>query len=204
MPFQPVPAAAKVAVVTTTGFTTLVNTFHFTHAEPWGLPELQVLVLTVGAAWVNDVMPFLSQDQVLSRVEGRGLRGQDDVSAEYVPPTPVSGGDGSPALPGNVAFAVTHLTGLAGRSNRGRTFFGLLTESQVTGDLISQVRANSLKGGLESIKAAAAAEGWAMVVVSRYQNKVLRPTGVTIPVIGFRYRDRIVDSQRTRLVGRGS
>lgn len=203
MAFQPVPDAAKVAVVTTTGFTTLVNTFHFSRPGAWGLPELNVLVLTVGTAWVNDIMPALSSDQVLARVEGRGLRAQDDVSAEYVPPSQVSGGDSSPSLPGNVAFAVTHLTGLTGRANRGRTFFGLLTEGQVTGDTLSAARADTFRDGLNSIRLATAAEGWVMCVVSRRLNNAPRNPPVTIPIIGFRYRDRIVDSQRLRLVGRG-
>ena len=203
MVFQPVPDTAKVAVVQGYLTSLMVNTFHFRRTGAWGLPELDALVQLVGTAWVNDVMIHLSANGALYRIEGKGLRAQDDVSTEYVLPTPVSGGRSGDSLPGSVAFAVTHLTGLVGRSNRGRTFFGGFAESDVSGDFLSQVRADALRNALSGLRLAADAAGWTMVVVSRYNNKVRRPQGVTIPIIGFRWRDRIVDSQRRRLTGRG-
>jgi len=41
-------------------------------------------------------------------------------------------------------------------------------------------------------------------VVSRVRNKVRLPVAVTVDVIGYKYTDQIVDTQRRRQVGRGS
>jgi hypothetical protein len=46
--------------------------------------------------------------------------------------------------------------------------------------------------------------GWTHVVVSRVRNKTRLPVAVTVPVIGYKYTDRVVDTQRRRQVGRGS
>jgi hypothetical protein len=48
-----------------------------------------------------------------------------------------------------------------------------------------------------------AAQGWEHVVVSRVFNKVRRAEGVTIPVVGYRYYDLVLDTQRSRQRGRG-
>lgn len=204
MAFQSVPDTAKVAVVMKHDSQDVVNVFHFRRPGQWGVPELESLVQQVGTAWVNDVMVHLSQFTQLFRIEGRGLRAQNDVSFEYVLPTVVFGGRGDQGLPGSVAFVVTHLTGFTGRSNRGRTFFGGLSEADVDRNQIVVARANGLRDGLSSVRDAANAVGWTMVVVSRFSDRIRRPEGLTIPIIGFRYRDTVVDSQRRRLPGRGS
>lgn len=203
MAFQAVPNCAKVAVVTGYLTSVMVNVFHFVRPGSWGIPELQDLVVGVGTSWVNDVMPLLSANAAFRRVEGRGLRAIDDVAYEYVAPQPVSGGQPGDSLPGSVAFAITHLTGLAGRSTRGRTFFGGFAESAVSGDFLAQSIADGLRDSLNGLRLYADSLDWTMVVVSRFSNRTRRPEGVTIPVIGFRWRDRVVDSQRRRLTGRG-
>lgn len=202
--FQPVPDVAKVAVVMLYDLQNVVNVFHFRRVGQWGLPELESLAQVVATTWVNDVMIHLSANSLFLRVESRGLRAQNDVSFDYVLANPVAGSRPGDSLPGSVAFAVTHLTGLTGRSNRGRTFFGALAESDVSGSTIAPARANGLRDGLASVRNLAANAGWQQVVVSRYENKVRRPEGIAVPVIGFRYRDLTVDSQRRRLPGRGS
>lgn len=203
MAFQPAPDCARVAVVQTHITSELVNVFHFRRTGQWGLPELNDLVIAVATAWVNDIMTHLSGNNALIRVEGRGLRAQNDVSTEYVLPQPVVGGRPGEGLPANVSFCVTHLTGLAGRSNRGRTYFGALAEADTVGDFFQTARANALRDGLNSVRNAASQAGWTMVVLSRYSGKQLRPQAIPIEVIGFRYRDTIVDSQRRRLSRRG-
>ena len=204
MAFQPAPDCAKVALVHIHLSSQLVNVLHFRRQGQWGIPELDTLLSTVATAWVNDVMTNLNQNTVFLRAEGRGLRAQTDVSSELVLAQPVSGGRPGEGLPGNVAFAVTHITGLTGRANRGRTFFGGLAEADVVGDTLALARANALRNGLNVVRTQAAQAGWTMVVLSRSLNKQPRPEALPIDVIGFRYRDNLVDSQRRRLTGRGA
>lgn len=73
----------------------------------------------------------------------------------------------------------------------------------MTGDLLDVGTAEGFKNGLGSVRNIAASIGWTMVVLSRYENKIRRIQAATFPITGFRYRDRIVDSQRRRLTGRG-
>ena len=204
MAFQPAPDCAKVALVHNHITSQLVNIFHFLRSGQWGIPELDNLLTAVSTAWVNDIMPHLNGNTVFLRAEGRGLRAQSDVSSELVLAQPVTGGRPGEGLPGNVTFVVTHLTGLTGRSNRGRTYFGGLAEVDVVGDSFAVARANALRDGLNSVRNQASQAGWTMVVLSRALNKQIRPQAVAIPIIGFRYRDTFTDSQRRRLTGRGA
>lgn len=203
MAFIPVPETAKVAVVHSRAGEQMVNVLYFRRAGSWGLTELDELAVAVRNAWSIGIMNVLNQSVQFLRVEARGMRAQADITTTAIVSPAVFGVDTTPALPGNVAFCVTHTTGLTGRSNRGRTYFGGLGEGRISGDTILQNVADSLVGSLYDIRQAASAVNWEHVVVSLYNNKTPRATGVTIPVTGYRYADRTLDSQRRRLRGRG-
>jgi hypothetical protein len=205
MAFQPVPDTARFAVVMDdSGSDQFVNVLYFRRTGSWGLPELEQGATTLGTAWVNDVLPFLSSGVRFIRIEARGERAQTDVSYQLVPANPPSSSRAGDSLPYQVAFCITHLTGLTGRANRGRTYFGPLSEQDQTYGLLSNAVANAFVGALNSIRTVMAAQGWEHVVVSRYLNKVKRAQGTTIPIIGYRYYDRVLDTQRSRRRGQGS
>jgi hypothetical protein len=180
-----------------------VNVLYFRRTGSWGLPELQAGATTLATAWVNDVLPLLMQFTRFIRVEARGERAQTDVSFQLVPATPPVSTRAGDGLPYHVAFCVTHLTGFTGRANRGRTYFGPLSEGDQQYSLLNQSVANAFVASLESIRSLMAAQGWEHVVVSRFLNKVRRAQGATIPVIGYRYYDLVLDTQRRRQRGRG-
>jgi hypothetical protein len=205
MAFQQVPETARFALVHKGPLgDDVVNVLYFRRAGAWGLPELETAAQTLAAAWVNDVMPSLSRFTSFQRVQARGERVQDDVSFEYVLPAPVLGSiDGDP-LPPQVCFCITHLTGLVGRANRGRSYMGLLSENDVSAGILIEGRAIGLRNGLSGVRTVMANAGWTHVVVSRVRNKTRLPVAVTVPVIGYKYTDRVVDTQRRRKVGKGS
>ena len=203
MAFVPVPETAKVAIVHSRAGEQMVNVFYFRRAGSWGLTELQQLVDEVRDQWSLAPMSGLSQSVQFLRVEARGMRAQADITTTAVVFPARFGGNTSPALPGNVAFCVTHTTGLTGRSNRGRTYFGGIAESHISGDTIQQAMADYLVDTLVNLRLVVTNIGWEHVVVSLYNNRQPRTTGVTIPVTGYRYADRTLDSQRRRLRGRG-
>jgi len=204
MAFQPVPDTARFAVVMDDSASDLfVNVFYFRRAGQWGLSELQNAATTLATAWENDVLPFLMRFTRLVRVEARGERSQNDVSYQWVPSTPAVSNRGGDGLPYHVAFCVTHLTGFTGRANRGRTYFGPLSENDQAFALLNAPVANAFVGALNSIRLVMANQNWEHVVVSRYLNKARRTQGATIPVIGYRYYDLVLDTQRRRQRGRG-
>jgi hypothetical protein len=205
MAFQPVPDVARFAVIQNSWVGgEIINVLYFRRQGAWGLQELEAAAQQLATIWVNDVMPHLSAEASLRRVQARGERVQDDVSIEFVLQSPVLGGRTGDALPLQCAFCVTHLTGLVGRSNRGRTFFGLLSELDSVNGLLAVARANALRDALNSMRNIMFNAGWTHVVVSRVRNKTRLPVAVTVPVIGYRYKDLIVDTQRRRRLGQGS
>jgi hypothetical protein len=205
MAFQPVPDTARFAIVHQSGVgDSVVNVLYFRRGGTWGLPDLENAAQQLATVWVNDIMPHLSGEVSLRRVQARGERVQDDVSFEFVLPTAVSGGRAGEAVPFQCAFCVTHLTGLIGRSNRGRTYFGYLSELDNNNGLLDAVRANALRNGLASVRNIMSTAGWTHVVVSRVRNKVRLSTAVTVPVIGYKYTDLIIDTQRRRRLNLGS
>jgi len=204
MAFQPVPDTARFAVVMDDSAASLfVNVLYFRRAGSWGLPELENATATLSASWVNDILPLLAGGVRYVRIEARGERAQSDVSYQRVPPTPPVSQRAGEALPFQIAFCVTHLTGLTGRANRGRTYFGPLSENDQAFGLLSQPVANAFVASLNSIRDLMGAQGWQHVVVSRYLNRVRRATAATVPIIGYRYYDLVLDTQRRRQLGRG-
>ena len=205
MAFQPVPDTAKFALVhKSAGGDDVINVLYFPRGGQWGLPELESAAQALATVWTNDVMTNLSSWTRFLRVEARGERAQEDVSFEFVLPSPVAGSRTGDSLPPQCAFCVTHITGLTGRANRGRTYFGLLAESDAADGFLAQGRANGLRNGLVAVRNIMGNAGWTHVVVSRVRNKVRLPTAITTTVIGYKYTDQIIDTQRRRRVGRGS
>jgi len=205
MAFQPVPDTARFAIVHQSGVgDEVVNVLYFRRQGNWGLPELEAAAQTLATVWVNDIMTNLSSETRLQRVQARGERVQDDVSFEFVLPSPAAGTRPGESVPFQCAFCVTHLTGLVGRSNRGRTYFGYISEADNNNGLLAVARANGLRNGLVSVRNVMANAGWTHVVVSRVRNKTRLPVAVTVPVIGYKYTDLIIDTQRRRRLNLGS
>jgi len=205
MAFQPVPDTARFAIVHQSGVgDAVVNVLYFRRAGTWALPELDAAARALATAWANDIMIHLSAETRLQRIQARGERVQDDVSFEYVLPTPVLGSRPDVSVPFQCAFCVTHLTGLTGRSNRGRTYFGYISEADNNNGLLEVGRAIGLRNGLEGVRLEMGRAGWTHVVVSRVRNKVRLPVAVTVPVIGYKYTDLIIDTQRRRRLNLGA
>ena len=205
MAFQAVPDTARFAVrVRSTGGDDVVNVLYFKRQGAWDLSDLQNAAQLLATAWVNEVMPNLPANATLFSVQSRGERVQDDVSFEFVLSPPVSGSRPGGSLPAHCCFCVTHLTGLVGRSNRGRTYFGPLAASDVIADLLVPGRADGFRNALVGIRNVMSNAGWQHVVVSRVRNKARLPVAITVPVIGYRYADRVIDTQRRRKLGVGS
>jgi hypothetical protein len=205
MAFQPVPDTARFALVHKGPLgDDVINVLYFRRSGQWGLQELEAAAQTLATVWVNDVMIHISNTTSLFRVESRGERVIDDVSFEYVLPTPVSGARGGDVLPPQACFCVTHITGLVGRANRGRTYFGMISEEDASSGFITAARADGFRNGLVSVRNVMSNAGWTHVVVSRVRNKTRLPVAITVPVIGYKYTDRIIDTQRRRQVGKGS
>ena len=116
----------------------------------------------------------------------------------YLAPSTTLGARNSPILPGNVALAISKLSGVRGRKYNGRMFLTSIGEADAAGDLA------------DNAYAAAAIAFAAKHLLSMTRDSVVLSPGVASRAGGFvtefnRVRlGTILDSQRRRLTGRGS
>lgn len=115
-----------------------------------------------------------------------------------------NGGAGTAALSSSTAAVASLRTGKRGRSYRGRVYFGgfptnaLLTPGYLTTGFVAD-----LVNYVEDLKLALEVLGFSLVVASKQHNKVVtNPAAVN--VVTDVVVDQAFDSQRRRLVGRGS
>lgn len=133
----------------------------------------------------------------------RDLGSVDSFVYDNVLATPIQGTVANAVLPMHTTIAIKFITGLAGRSFRGRTYWIGLYESSVTGDFVSGSVVTSIKSKLDNLKAALDAEGWDFVVVSKFANGAPREAAVVTNIAAVASTDNRVDTQRRRLIGEG-
>jgi hypothetical protein len=203
MAFIPVPDTAKVAVNCTQDGQDLVSVFHF--SKPGGYTtaaELTTLADNVAAAWGDHMVDIWADG-----VQGRSVTAVD-LSVEGGAGVEVSFTDLAsndfPGMPTNVTIAVKWITGLTGRSNRGRTYHIGLRAAHIDGNQLTTIAAGEIEATWNAIFDQLTLGGDPMVVASLYHDNAPRVTGVTTPIVGAVLADINLDSQRRRLTGRGS
>lgn len=123
---------------------------------------------------------------------------------EYVSSTglPIPGTFGSSPAPGNVTLAVKADCGIAGRSNRGRSFWIGVDKAMVSGSTFNSVQAGDIVAHMNQLMTAINGGGpWTMVVLSRRTGGALRANGVGVPILNWTLTDFVSDSMRRRLPG---
>lgn len=186
---------------------TAVNVLNF--RDMTGTPDENRLEDLSGLlnTWHNAFYDVLQSNTVsLTSKYLRGLTSEfEPVYDQPVTPAQV-GVSASPALPANVTLAVSHRTGLAGRSRRGRTYIVGLSEALVSGDFTVAgvtTNANAAFNALRGLTTFVAS-GWQFVILSKYVGTTPRAAAVITPVTNSFCVDARVDTQRRRLLGTGS
>lgn len=220
MAFQSAPQAAEARLLfdlndgsKRSGFSVIARK----SAGDWTEADLSFLADACSDWAINEYVPILSEDHAFVGVKCKDLEHEFPLVAEIIQPAPVAGTVVSPALPNNIAVAVTWI-GAAGSAPRsGRSYFVSPAESQVTNSALTGAfqtaltdAAGALRTALEPITGVA---GSSQAIVSRYSGTsepVFLPSGkkVTEPikravavvngVTGLRVGSRI-DTQKKRL-----
>lgn len=200
MAFQPVPDVAQFVLRYTTvpGEFWGANVINMRYiAGSIDEAALETACTNFAINWPLYFDPLTSNQIVIQSVEARDLTEQMGVQG-FAAIASV-GTLTSPVLPGNVTFAVKFLTGAAGRSRRGRSFFIGLAENQVAGNFVSGAFATAVTAAWADFNAAMVADGWQLVVVSRQQNGVVLTEGIPYTVTSITVSDLQIDTQRRRL-----
>jgi len=103
--------------------------------------------------------------------------------------------------PGNVSFVIKFLTGLTGRSARGRVYMCGLTETQLAGDKVTTAYGDAARTVWEELAGALGGTGFEHVVLSRYTDGVLRENALPRLITSYAITDYTVDTRRLRLRG---
>jgi hypothetical protein len=106
-------------------------------------------------------------------------------------------------MPLNVTLAIKRISGLTGRSARGRIFWSVIPISgmQLDRNYVTQAWRDDAVAACNGLSVLGIGAGWLPVIVSRFSGGAKRPTGVTFPLTAYTTTDLRVDSQRNRLPG---
>lgn len=200
MAFQKVPETADVSVIHTCNGVTVQNSVAARKVGGYNTADLSSLANIVDQYYAANVLPYLSAALIYVKTEVRGL---DDINDQVVENVDGSGfgGIASNPLPNNVSYVIKRLSGLTGRSARGRLYIPGIPENarQTDENYITSAFNISMVGGWDSIRSAIGAVGWVPVIVSRYSEGVKRAEGVTFVWNATSNTDLRLDTRRGRL-----
>lgn len=201
MPNPLIPRTVQVNVRATLGGVPIENVFHFRKVTGEVTDaDVQDLVLTVGPAWQTTMLPYLAEAYVLTEVYAVDQSSEVGAIGVYAFPPNSAGTLTGEHMPGSVALCITHRTGFAGRSYRGRTYISGMTENQVSGNYFLSSWVADIVAAFNSFITTVEGGGeWEFVIASRYLNGTIRLEGVATPVAVSLARNNDVDSQRGRL-----
>lgn len=212
--FIPVPNAAELSLQFSQADGEFAeNVFGVQRDEAWDGPSL-LLVANAMATWWHDgdgsgnsyrgkqaaTVEFLKVTARDLTIEG-GLR----VDSTTIPASVTGGGTGN-QIQNGLSLSVTARSGLAGRSQRGRTFLVGLAEgnlSNIGDNLITSTVAVSVVDAFNALIGAihTADSHSVLSVISRRHDNAPRITGVTTPIIQYGLHDLFLDYQRRRAPG---
>jgi len=195
-----------------------INKFNVLKSAPWDAAHITTMLdafitwFTVGDG-SNAYQDLISNTCNLVAVKGRDLTTASSASLVTNAGLPIAGSYASVSIAPGLTKAVTHRTGLAGKSFRGRTFLVGIpldeTPSITDGIINAGFMATALLAFDSLLGAVTAADAAAtLVVLSRYGgappiggHSVPRATGLMTPITSFGYSTLNLDFQRRRAPG---
>lgn len=206
MPFIPAPQVVEVELRYDFVDQQCENTLYFKHDTLFTADQMRVLATAMETWWESSLSGYMHTAVALNSIKVSSLSSADAEAVIVTPTASIHGGDSAEALPFNASWAVKFTTDHRGRSARGRNYMvGLTRGSRETSNVVTTGYANGVVTSYTALLAGGETlpEGWTWVVLSRFAGNAPRTAGVTYPITGVGYTDRIIDSQRRRLPGRG-
>lgn len=201
------PNWVRCAVVGDVDSQEVVNTLSF--FVPVAAPDLLTVSTIANAVmeWVeNEMLPALSSEYTVLRVEGRAMNGPNGAVFNATPIGTGAGAIAGTALANNESVAISFRSGQAGRSYRGRNYWPLLVGGQkATSNEVSTLFVAAALGiyvALNGIVRNYIADAF-HVVASTVANGNPRVTALLTQVASYIVTDLTVDSMRNRLPNRG-
>lgn len=206
--FIAIPNTVQVAIRGTIDGEQCQNTLYFrSQVDPWTTPSMNTLASYLEDWWTVSARDWLPAQYQFIEIFVSDQSSINGFVVTRSAATPWSGlrATGGP-MPNSTTFTISFRTSLRGRGNQGRNYWPGFVKNDVIGNEIALGAAEGIKDAYAELIDSGPAVPMPTVkwvVASRYLNKLPRPVGVTTQITEVTYRDRIVDSQRRRLPGRG-
>lgn len=203
MAFQPVPGGIEAVLEFQMPDTTrVVNVLHvrYTGTGSIGNSELELVADPLNDWVIGNWKGIASNQAGCVGFTLRSLETQVAPTITFTYGAPQMGTVASGAMPNNVTIAIKLLTGLTGRTARGRLYHVGLAENQVLGNFLTGTLVSTIQPAYDALRTRiAAVSDLSLAVLSRVENKVVRPAGVMYEVIQVALGDTRIDTQRRRL-----
>lgn len=203
MPFVPFPNTVKVEMIFSQAGQIVQNVFHVRSTE-FTTPGALINIAEVFKEWWDvELQTLVSSKVTLTSIKVTSLQTATALGIEYVDGLPLAALGSPNALPNNATVAVKWITGVRGRSFRGRTYHIGLSTLQVSESSLNEVSQNALQTAYRELITLANDADMPLVVASKIENGQFREVG-EITFITDCSINRTLDSQRRRLPERGT
>ncbi len=198
MSFIPVPYGALVTIVYELANKFVTNNIWYKGSVDWTSGDLEALAENV---WDELATTFPDENSdvcFVNRVEARAMHTQFGPNVLWEPSTPLEGLVVSAPMPNQVCVVTTLITGLVGRSYRGRVYNPGITEADVTANTVSTDYRTARDVQWTALRGVSSPNDAELSVCSRYQGGEPREYGILTAVNNVNTNSR-VDTQRRRL-----
>jgi len=203
MAFQPATGIAQAEFRMLWDGQKVENVLNFKSNSPLTAEALGALADELSDAWATHCIPLMSFNAQYESCHVRSLESLTAPATDSFVGGGAVGANPTASMPNNVSLAIKFLTGLSGKSGRGRLYIVGMPRGEVTNNVVSATLADAWVTALNAVFDAAAGLTWQPVVLSRRTGGAARAVAVGYAITGIGYTDRIVDSQRRRLPQRG-
>jgi len=202
MAFQAVPDTAEIDHIFTLGGVTVQNVHYAERAGGYTQSDLQDVADAIDTVFAITYVTEVCDDVAYVKTEVRGLAFENDLVVEQNAGAGVGTHVGN-SFPNNVTIAIKKLSGLSGRSARGRSFWIGVPRNETIFDDENRLEPVYVTQIVDDIQAVrnliSGLAGWNAVLVSRFTGGSKRPAGVTFDWADTVATDNRLDTQRARL-----
>lgn len=159
---------------------------------------LQDVAQAVRGWWNTEMKPLMAASLTLEEIVVTQWDTAEGWQEVYVESPPLAGTATGGDLPSNVAAVTTFLTGMTGRSNRGRVYNCGLTDAQVTGNTIGGAYLVAMLVAWNEFDATLESLSCDHVVASFVTEGAPREVGVATLINNYSMNN-VIDTQRRRI-----
>lgn len=203
MEFVPFTDVAKTELVYSMENQIMENVLYYYFSFGWSVPNMTGFAGTLQTLWDTQMKARVTAQISLVKIIMTDLTTESSPKVEHAVSPAIAGTAAGDALPANCAAEITLVTGLRGRSYRGRIYIPGVPDTSATASSWNAGFITSLSGAFANfITVTYGAGGAKLVVASRVHNGAVRAAGVASDVLSVTVSPYIC-SQRRRLPGRG-